>query len=117
MSHRITSILEPWIDAAVVKWGRGEKIRWEISLMPGPDGQPLIVAFFWLPGAVLGTQVNGSAVIPDPVNITEDQIDEMVQAFLTELRNARAAQTQQHPLGQQNGHPPVSGGGLILPGR
>lgn len=47
---------------------------WEPQLMPGGQGEAMLVCFFWMPGSVIGSTAEGSFAILDPMHITEQDI-------------------------------------------
>ena len=95
MKSNITAKIEPWMQAAIDKYGQGESIGWETALMPGQQGEPMFLVFIWFPGAVLGYTLNGSFHIADVLGVTEAFIDEAMRQGLEALRQARSSQIQQ----------------------
>lgn len=90
MKFNVTEKVGYWIDAAIEEHGQGENILWETSMMPGPNQEPMVIVFLWFPGAVLGTTLNGSFPISDPLNITKPDMIEMMSEFLRQMREARS---------------------------
>lgn len=113
MQHGLTERIGPWINAAIDNHAQGEKVGWETGLLPGPNGEALFTVFLWFPGAVLGTSLNGSFQIADPMGLTEDELDKIMVEFLRQLREARSQQIEKRSGQSTNGHSPRSG--LILP--
>lgn len=111
-STRISTRLQPWVDAAVEKHAQGDSIVWEFGLGPGPQGQPMVSIVLWLPGAVMDTAINGIINISNPMQVTEENIDQIIGGTLEQLRAQRSQQLGAVPAGL-NGHRPS---GLILPG-
>lgn len=113
MRYQIEEKVGPWINDAIAKHGRGENILWGMNLMPGQQGEAMAVCFFWVPGAVLGSVVQGSFAIKDPLHITEDEIEETVAEFLRQIREARSQQIE-----QESPQRPINGqtrSGLYIP--
>lgn len=108
MTHRIGDLIAPWMDQAIDDHGQGENIRWESAMLSNQQGQPTFAIVVWMPGAILGTVVNGSFVLANPMTVTAEDIDKLMAQFLHQMREQRSAQ-----LVKQNGHRP---GGLIVPG-
>ena len=92
MRHQVSEKIGPFVNDAIEKHRGGEKILWEPGLMPGPNGEALVICFFWMPGAVLGTIAQGSFAIHDPLNFTAKDADEVVAQFFREMRAARSGQ-------------------------
>lgn len=117
MTRHITGRLAPMLDAAIDKHGQGENIGWETVLMPGPNQEPLMLVFLWFPGAMLGTTLNGSFQISNPVGITEEQVDAIIRDGLEAFREARtqqmAQQALQAPAAPSRGSQTASG--LLIP--
>lgn len=112
-TNRIGDKIAPWVDEAITRHGQGEQIAWELALLPGPQGQPMPVLMFWVKGALLGSVVNGSIGLHDPLAIGHDDLVEAVRQFLEQMRQARSEQLQQ----QAPASPHLNGSGLLLPGR
>lgn len=112
MQHSLTAKIGPWIDSAIDNHANGEKVGWEAGLLPGQHGEAVYTVFVWFPGAVLGTSLNGSFQIADPMGITEEDVDKIMVEFLRQFREARS-----QALAQQNGHGQSGSApsGLIVP--
>lgn len=97
--HRITDRISPWIEHAIAKYAASEKDRilWESQLMPTKDGGAQVCIFVWLPGAEIGTMAQGSFVLPNPFEVNEAMLEEILSQFLSRLRGARSQQVQQQP--------------------
>lgn len=117
MTHHLTERLTPMLDAAIDTHGHGENIGWESALMSGPQQEPIFLVFLWFPGAVLGTAINASFQIGDPVGITAEQVDAIIRDGLEALRQARSQQVAQQgpqtPAGAPRGSQTPSG--LLIP--
>lgn len=117
MPHKIDEVVGPWIDAAIDKHALGEKVVWESALLVGQHQEPIFTVFVWVKGAVLGTCINGSFQVVDPLSVEEAWIDGIMSRFLEELRQARSAQVQQAAqeatAGPQRGSQRPSG--LLVP--
>ena len=92
MRYQVSEKIGPLINDAIHRHAGGEKILWEPSLMPGPNGEALVVCFFWMPGAVLGTIAQGSFAIHDPLNFGKKDAEDVVSSFFREMREARSGQ-------------------------
>lgn len=70
MRHQVSEKIGPWVNDAITKHALGEKVMWEPQLMPGGQGEAMLVCFFWMPGSVIGSTAQGSFAILDPMHIT-----------------------------------------------
>lgn len=120
MKFNITEKVGYWIDAAIEEHGQGENILWEAIVMSGPQQEPLFTVFLWFPGALMGTTLNASFQLTDPLHIEKKDISEMMAEFLRHLREARSQiLAQQNAAAQQQ--PPAPPGapqtpsGLLIP--
>lgn len=116
--HRISDIITPWVDQALVEICNGEKIVWEGAIMPNPqDGSASFGLLFWLPGAVLGSNVQGSCLLSDPLSLDREGVKEVVVEMIRQLREARSQQVDganpANPGAQPRGQRPS---GLLIPG-
>lgn len=109
-ARNLTATYTPLIDAAIAAHGQGEPICWESGLVPGANGAVVFVVFFWMPGAVLGTVVNGSMALANPLgSATTEFVDTEVARFLDAMRTERSKS-----VSGLNGSPPSK---IILPGQ
>lgn len=120
MKRHLTAIAGPRIDKALEKHAKtGETVLWEFVVVPTqmhPTQPPQLVLnlMFWMPGVVLNTLVSSMAAIPDPLNLGQDTVDELVGNFLRHLREQRS-QTLDAAMAEAEGQR-VNGSGLIIPG-
>lgn len=120
--HRVGTIIEPWMDAAIDKHGQGERVVWDCSIVPiqnspHEEPKPTCAVMVWFPGPVLGTVVNGSFLIHNPLSTTEEEIDEVMASFLEQLRQARSQQLAQmhESLAEKSRTAQQQPEGLLLP--
>lgn len=92
MRHQVSEKIGPMVNDAITKHAGEEKILWEPQLMPGQQGEAMVVCFFWMPGANLGSTMQGSFAITDPIRVTAAEVDQTVADFLREMRTARGDQ-------------------------
>jgi hypothetical protein len=88
--HRISTTIEPFVDAALNDHALGEDVLWEGSIQPAPDGTAVFVLCFWLPDVVLGRLLQGSFAIQNPTKIEADEITDVVHDFLRQMHEARS---------------------------
>lgn len=89
MRYQANEKIGPWVNDSIARHGQDENILWEPSLMPGQQGEAILICFFWMPGAAIGSTMQGSFAIHDPLGITDAEIDEVVADFLRQMRDAR----------------------------
>jgi hypothetical protein len=123
-TEHLPSLLEKLRPHFALAFGQQarEELDWEIGMMfyPNPQNQSMqavLVIFAMTHGAVIGTTVSTSTMVP-PLPGMENHVDEWVHQTLESLRNAlsdqlRAMQEQPRDQGLQS---PVNGG-LIFPGK
>jgi hypothetical protein len=112
-NRRVTDRVAPFVEEALDRFGQGEDISWEAVLAPNDQGAMSLVLVFWMPGAVLGSRMVGSAAVQnDPSTITQEATVETVRRFLDEMRTARSTQVSKAASAA-----PAAPSGLIVPGR
>jgi hypothetical protein len=118
MTHHIDGIVGPMLDASLDKHAGTDEVLWQGQLMPSPQnrGEALYVVFFWVKGHVLGTVVQGSFAIQNPLDINAEDIDEIVADFLRQMREARSADVaSQMPVEEPIQRGQARSSGLLIP--
>lgn len=93
-NYRATEKIGRMVDSAIERHSQGERILWEPQLMPGPQGEAMLVCFFWVPGLILGETMQGSFPITNPLGVTEVDVDSLVSEFLRRMGSAMSDQIE-----------------------
>jgi hypothetical protein len=114
MTHRISAKIEKLIEEAIENGAYSEEISYDITFLPQQEGAPLVVIFFSIPGAVLGTQAAMVAQAPTAALLDPQRVSETIRSLYEGAMNIRSNELAV-ANSSQNGHGhPTS---LIIPGR
>lgn len=91
MSHRITTQIEEWTEKALRHHAGSDRVSWDCTFAMTEQGPQMLMAFF-LPGAVLGTEVQTFMVLQHVSHATEMDIEATVRNVLEDLRSSRSQQ-------------------------
>lgn len=90
-STRLTTLVTGWVDEAVAKYALGDRVTWDCQLALTDQGPKLLVVFF-MPGAVMGTQLQNVVSVDAPGLMTEAEASELTRAAIEQLRIGRSEQ-------------------------
>ena len=110
-SHRISDRIAAYVEdyLSVTE----DKISFEMSLIPSPEGTPLLVVFFWMPGPVLGKSSVGSIGLSNPAEVTKESLGDSLREFFAQMTQARARAILEPAPAPPRGS--LSASGLLLP--
>lgn len=90
MSTRISDKLAKAFDAALDKHAGGDKVGWDVGILPANNGQLVHILTMVCPSPLLGQVIQISAVIPNGFEVTEDDCDNMVLNALEQIATQRS---------------------------
>jgi hypothetical protein len=93
--QRLTVACAALVASALSRFGRGERITWDLALTiaPGPTGQPspVVLVYLHMPSAVLNHNVGHIALLDTGAALVGGQVDQAVSAAVEDLRRQRSA--------------------------
>lgn len=112
MSLRLTQEWVEWIDDFLPTITQ-DKVRYDLGLVLNPEnGAPAVVLTFFAPGPLLGTTMHSIAILPNPGNVAQENIQQVLRGMVEALAQERTKQLTQ----MAQGAGPPGGPGTSGPG-
>ncbi len=89
--RRISDRLNSWIEDAVSRNRLGEDLWWDSGLVVLPQGVTMGISV-WMPSLILGQSLVATAAIPNPVAISEDEVNDLIRQLIEQMREQRSRQ-------------------------